>query len=51
MDTQVQMIERLALSTGRTALEKFGPAAAVAAMKPWAERYEKAQAKAERRAT
>jgi hypothetical protein len=48
--TQVERLTETALTTGRAALEKFGPEAAVAAMSPWAEALVKAERKAMARA-
>ena len=47
--THVERLTRTALQTGRTALVKFGPEGAVAAMTPWAEAIAKAERKAARR--
>lgn len=49
-ESHVERLTQVALSTGRAALEKFGPDSAVRAMQPWAERIERAQRKAVRRA-
>lgn len=48
--THIERLTETALSTGRAALTKFGPDSAIRAMQPWAERIERAERKAARRA-
>jgi hypothetical protein len=47
--THVERLTQTALATGRSALEKYGPQSAVAAMSAWLPAIERAQRKAERR--
>ena len=47
--TAVERLTATALATGRSALEKFGPEAAVAAMAGWLPAIERAQRKEARR--